>query len=354
MSVPKATPLIVSEANTIHTNQNAKGRSKHMLKTNTARLCAALLLTAAASTASAQETIYGIGGSGFTPTTTSLFSFRSNAPGVLTTVGNVTGIASGYTLRAIDFRPATGQLYGLAYDGAANAQLYTLSLTTGVATVQGSVFNVGNATGTASLSIGIGFNPSVDLIRVVTGTNGNFRINPTTGAIVTTNGVDGGLAYAAGDLRASSNYQITDADYTTDARLFDVDYTNGALVQQNPPNNGTLNSIVQGGVATTLGFTPKNGATNVGFDIGRTNIGYLSESVNTDTGVQERLFNVDLITGSATSVGLIGTDTNFNTLDIAVMVPEPGTYALCAFGLVALAYSTRLHRRKLAAVRGGR
>jgi hypothetical protein len=40
---------------------------------------------------------------------------------------NVTGLASGQTLSAIDFRPATGQLYG----STATGQLYTIDPTTG-------------------------------------------------------------------------------------------------------------------------------------------------------------------------------------------------------------------------------
>ncbi len=304
----------------------------------------ALLLLGAAATGQAQNTIYGIGGTGSVPSSLSLFTFNSTTPGTLTTVGTVSGIASGYSLLGIDFRPSTGQLYGLAYNGTSTAQLYTLNISTAVATAIGGTFNVGQAQGGAGISIGIGFNPAVDLVRVVTGTNGNFRVDPTTGAIVTTNGVDGGLAYASNDSGASQSYQITDGDYTTDARLYDIDYIRNVLARQNPPNAGTLATV--GG----LGVTQVNGARSVGFDIDTNNNAFLSTAIDTDTGFQERLFNVNLANGTATSLGLIGTNTNFNTVDIAVQVPEPGTYALVGLGLGALVVGARRRRTASAAI----
>lgn len=310
-------------------------------RTLTSGTASALLLLAAA-TGHAQDTLYGLGGMGATPTSLSLFSFRSNAPGAITNVGAISGVATGFSLVAIDFRPATGQLYGLAYNGTSSAQLYTLNLATAAATPVGATaFTIGGADGGFGNSLGIGFNPAVDLVRVVTGTNGNFRVNPTTGAIVTTGGVDGGLAYQAGDVNANSSYQIADGDYTTDARLFDIDYVNNVLARQNPPNAGTLATI------GNLGVTQINGAGSVGFDINGVNAGYLSTAIDTDpvNSVQAHLLNVNLANGSTTDGGLIGAGANFNTVDIAVQVPEPGPCVLFAVGLGALALGVRRQRR---------
>lgn len=289
----------------------------------------ALCTVLAAGSARAQDLIYGFGGSGFNPASLSLVSFNSATPGTVNTIGSITGISTGFALQGIDFRPATGQLYGLAYDGNNLAQLYTLNTATAVATAVGSQFAIGSATGGFGLSIGIGFNPSVDLLRVVTGTNGNFRVNPTTGAIVTTGGADGGLAYASGDPNASNSYQIADGDYLG-GNLYDIDYINNVLVRQNPPNNGTLNTI--GG----LGITLVNGTRSTGFDISPNGTAYLTGNPSTDGGaVRQRLYTVNLTSGAATSVGLVGSDANFNLIDIAV-VPEPSSWLLICVGVVML------------------
>lgn len=291
------------------------------------KLCAltALCTLAALGSARAQDTIYGIGGSGFNPGTLSLFSFSSSSPGTVSSLTPITGVTAGFTLQGIDFRPATGQLYSLAYNGTNLAQLYVLNTTTGAATAIGAQFAIGSASGGFGLSIGIGFNPTVDLLRVVTGTNGNFRINPTTGAIVTTGGADGGLAYASGDPNAANSYQIADADYLGGS-LYDIDYINNVLVQQNPPNAGTLNTI------GSLGITLVNGTRSTGFDIGPGGIAYLTGNPDTDGGaVRQRLYTVNLANGTATSVGLIGSDANFNIIDIAV-VPEPSTWTMVTLG----------------------
>lgn len=281
----------------------------------------------AATSARAQDLIYGFGGTGFNPTSYSLVNFSSATPGTLNTIGTITGITGGFTLQGIDFRPATGQLYGLAYDGTANAQLYTINTTTAAATAVGSAFAIGSATGGFGISIGIGFNPTVDMLRVVTGTNGNFRVNPTTGAVT----ADGGLAYAAGDPNAANSYQIADGDYLG-GNLYDIDYINNVLVRQNPPNNGTLNTI------GALGFTMVNGTRSTGFDISQNSgVAYLTANPSTDGGaVRQRLYTVNLTTGAATSVGLVGSNANFNLVDIAV-VPEPSTWMMIGLGLVFLA-----------------
>ena len=287
----------------------------------------ALTTVLASGTSRAQDTIYGIGGSGANPTSLSLFSFSSSNPGAISALTPITGITAGFTLEGIDFRPATGQLYGLAYNGTNTAQLYVLNTVSGVASSVGAQFAIGSAQGGFGLSIGIGFNPSVDLLRVVTGTNGNFRVNPTTGVISTP--ADGGLAYAPGDVNFNSSYQVAEADYLG-GNLYDIDYINNVLAQQNPPNNGTLNTI------GPLGITLTSGTRSTGFDIGPTGIAYLSGKIAGDTGNRQRLFTVNLANGNATSVGLIGTDSNFNIVDLAVAVPEPSTWAMLAIGLALL------------------
>src|SRR5688572_5546900 len=67
-------------------------------------------------------------------TASRLQSFASGAPGALLSDVAVTGLTSGESLEGIDFRPATGELYGLGSTG----QLYRLDPATGVATPVGA------------------------------------------------------------------------------------------------------------------------------------------------------------------------------------------------------------------------
>src|SRR5688500_12259559 len=111
-----------------------------------------------------------------------LVTFRGDAPGTLLSETKVTGLADGEKLVAIDVRPLTGVLYGVASDGA-HARLYRVL--DGVATAVGAPFAV---TGALSMD----FNPVVDRVRLVSSDGTNLRLHPDTGAVVAT---DGRLAY---------------------------------------------------------------------------------------------------------------------------------------------------------------
>src|SRR4030095_8655195 len=63
-----------------------------------------------------------------------VIKYNANAAESPISTLNVTGLQSGETLMAIDFRPATGQLYGL---GSAS-RIYTINLTSGLATAIGA------------------------------------------------------------------------------------------------------------------------------------------------------------------------------------------------------------------------
>src|SRR5687768_3270747 len=86
----------------------------------------------------------------------------------------VTGLQSGETLLAIDFRPATGQLYGLG----STSRLYAINLMSGAATPAGATPFVPAIDGSV---VGFDFNPTVDRIRVVTDSGQNLRLHPETG-----------------------------------------------------------------------------------------------------------------------------------------------------------------------------
>ncbi|PYR72850.1 MAG: hypothetical protein DMF86_22215, partial [Acidobacteria bacterium] len=94
-----------------------------------------------------------------------LVQFDSLTPGALQRVVVISGLQAGERIGGIDFRPRTGQLYGLGIvDGATDTiRVYRIDPLTGAATlIPGSTpFTVTNGD-----DYGLDFNPTVDRIRV--------------------------------------------------------------------------------------------------------------------------------------------------------------------------------------------
>lgn len=204
------------------------------------------------------------------------------------------GLGIGETLIGIDFRPQTGQLFGLGRDLLGMSyRLLVIDPATGATTSIAAV-----TPSPSGATAGFDFNPTVDRIRLVGTNDQNFRLVPTTGAAT----ADGNLAFAAGDLNAAQNPNISEVAYTnsyagsTTTTLYDLDSTLGILVTQNPPNNGTLNTVGSLGVS----FSDPSG-----FDIpaGRSS-GLAALNVNGDP--VSRLYQVNLVNGAATLIGSIG------------------------------------------------
>ena len=239
-------------------------------------------------------TIYGLTG------TNQLVRFDSSTPSTVMTVGTITGTQIGENIVGIDFRPATGQLFGLG----SNSRLYIINRTTAAATFVGMLTTPLNGT-----NFGFDFNPTVDRIRIVSEADQNLRANPNDG----TNVVDGTLAYAAGDPNAGQNPNVVGAGYTNSfggtatTQLFDIDSNLRILANQNPANSGTLITVGSLGISAT----DLNATSQVGLDIiSSTGTAFASIS----TAAVSRLYTVNLTTGAATSAGTIGA----NVVDIAV------------------------------------
>ena len=79
------------------------------------------------------------------------------------------------------------------------SRLYTIDLTSGVATQVGASPFAAALSGT---NFGFDFNPVVDRVRVVSDADQNLRLNPNNGALAAT---DTALAYAVGDANAGAN-----------------------------------------------------------------------------------------------------------------------------------------------------
>lgn len=319
------------------------------LRATTATSLLALMAAFAGSRdASAQTTLYGIGGAdtgnGPNASAYSLFTFNSATPGTATTIGTV-ATTTGYALESIAFQPGTNTLYGFQYNGSTNqGQLVTINRTTAALTTLGSAFAIGSISGNSGNSATISFNPTNGAIRLVTGTYGNYRINASTGALIAQ---DASVAYAPGDPNANNTFQIGSLAYNSNnpTTLYDVDYVTGNLATQNI----TAGTMAPSGQLTTvgpLGIVPTQGAPSTGFTIAAGNLAFLNSTDSTQGGaVQDRLYSVSLTTGAAAPLGLIGASATFNTVDIAAfVVPEPGTYALCLVGLGAVAFGVRRRR----------
>jgi len=278
----------------------------------------AAFAVAGLAVASAQaELIYGL------TTRDQLVTFDSAAPGLLTSAHFISGMAASEQIINIDFRPATGELFAM---GSFN-NLYILNVNSAVATRVGTGF----APQLNGIEFGFDFNPTVDRIRVVSDLDQNLRLNPITGGGAA---IDGTLAYAAGDPNANANPNVVGSAYTnnfggaTATTLYGIDSNLNVLVTQNPPNNGTLNTVGSLGFDTT-GL--------VGFDIsGPTGTAFAS--LHAQGGAVTRLYTINLATGAATDIGVIGGASDPTLLrDLtAFNVPAPGALMLGLAGLTLL------------------
>jgi trimeric autotransporter adhesin len=259
-----------------------------------------------------------------------LVRFAASSPGITSSPVTVTGLNAGDALTSIDFRPSNSLLYGFAQNGAVGS-LYTINPNTGAATLVTSTLSA--ITGSA---IGLDFNPVPDRLRIVNEADQNLRANVDLG----TNLTDLALQYAASDSNFGANPHVVAAAYTnsrpgviTATQLFVIDTTLDILALQNPPNNGTLNTIGSLGV---------DAGPNAAFDIdGATNIGYAVLSGNT-------LSQIDLSTGSATSLGNIGIGGSFIGLAAEISpIPEPTSLGLVASAI--LIGCARIRRKRMVA-----
>lgn len=193
----------------------------------------------------------------------------------------IMGLMAAEKIVAIDFRPATGQLYGVSNQN----RLYIIDLNTAMATMLGTSPFTTDMLGS---QIGFDFNPTVDRIRLVSSTGMNLRLHPETGALVAT---DGAISMSSAMITAAAyNNNMAGASTTT---LFDIDAASDKLYKQDPPNNGTLVEVGMLGVKVE---------SEGGFDVAANKniaIAALFESGQT----KYKFYTIDLTTGKATNVG---------------------------------------------------
>ena len=260
---------------------------------------------------------------------TNLLRFNSATPAVTTPVA-ITGLPAGETLVGIDFRPTTGQLFGLSINDSTNTgSLLILDPQTGTATPVGTpgqiafVDAAGNPVDLPATGFGFDFNPTVDRIRVVTSSGLNFRLNPLTGAAVdgdnggaagsiTGINLDGaikGSATGASATAYTNSFSQTGTPVTTQ---YTLDSTSNSLFIQNPPNSGSQTA----GLPITLNGAALDFDAVNGFDI-PANVQVASANgaatgrafAALSVGGVTNLYAIELSTGAATVLGPVGAGT---------------------------------------------
>lgn len=205
---------------------------------------------------------------------------------------NIMGlVGTSERILAIDFRPATGQLYGVSNE----SRLYVINQNTGIAAAVSLTPFVPAINGT---QVGFDFNPTVDRIRLVTNTDQNLRLNPETGTVAV---IDGSINPAGSTVTAVAyTNSVAGAATTT---LYDIDVETDMLYIQNPPNAGTLAPV------GSLGLQAVGEA---GFDISADNSvaiaaifgrGFVAGEPEASNGNKYRFYYIDLATGAARNAG---------------------------------------------------
>ncbi len=204
---------------------------------------------------------------------------------------SITGLQNMERVIAMDFRPATGQLYGVTNQ----SRIYVINQENGKAVAVSATPFTPAINGT---EVGFDFNPTVDRIRLVTNNDQNLRLNPETGMVAA---VDGNINPAGTTVTAVAyTNSMAGASTTT---LYDIDVETDKLYKQTPPNNGTLVEVGALGVQA-LG--------EAGFDIAPDNSvaiaalfgrGFEEGEPETSNGNKYRFYYINLETGEAKNAG---------------------------------------------------
>ncbi len=269
----------------------------------------------AESIASSGQTIYGL------TVANRLVQFSSDDPDEIISRRRITGLQSGERLLGIDFRPATGQLYGLG----SSSRLYVIDTWSAQASPIGAQSFSPGLSGSA---FGFDFNPTVDRIRIVSNNGQNLRVHPDLGTVVDFDPATAGtqtdlnLAYDNTandgdpvDVNAGRTPSVVGAAYTnpdnnpaTGTTLYDLDAALNTLVIQAPPNNGTLNTVA------TIAFNSFQ-ENFLGFDIAPSGTAYVAGW----DGRRNVLATLDLISGRVSILGRI--DTRASITGLATPAP---------------------------------
>jgi hypothetical protein len=270
-----------------------------------------------------EEIVYGVTASG------RLVSFHANNPGHLDSAVALRGLIAGEKVTSIDFRPATGELFGLT----SSNRIVSINTASGQTTQLG-VPLVTSPQFTANSPGGFDFNPTVDRLRLVDAANDNVRFNPLTYAPVDSDGnaangntPDTSLAYIATDPNVGmdpnivgSAYDRNDNDGGIATTLWGIDSTLNNLVRQGAVDGNAADTAgggsPNGGLLTTIGSLGVDPTDQVGFDIidqGTQGKGAALAVMQIQGETVSKLFSINLTAGltnqpagGATLIGTVG------------------------------------------------
>jgi len=183
-----------------------------------------------------------------------LVEFEVDTPAETTSEVEISGLEDDEALIGIDVRPATDELFAVS-DAST---LYSVDTESGEATAIDGPFDPV----LENVVLGFDFNPTVDRIRADVSTTQNLRLNPENGMVGTNPDtgeptIDGNLAYAEGDDNSGETPFVVGAAYTNsvadaeETELYSIDANTDTLNLQDPPNDGTQNTVGELGVDAT-------------------------------------------------------------------------------------------------------
>ena len=252
------------------------------------------------TTAYPNVNIYGLG------TSNELYTYRSGPPATYVGETMITGLREGEQMRAIDFSPLNGKLYGVS----SMNMIYTINLSSGFGSVPvGGVIPVSQTPFTPALegtTVAMDVNPRTGQIHLITDKGQNLRLSSSTGQVVA---VD--MALSSGTSTVAINSAAFSNNYsgTYGTTLYDVDILEGKLYRQ----------AASGGSLTLVGSTGLIIQGEGGLDISRTGAAFAvynaegprptfsstPSSYDNTTDLAYRLYGISLRNGAATSLGKV-------------------------------------------------
>lgn len=210
-----------------------------------------------------------------------------------------TNVEVGERIMSIDFRPATGQLYGVSN----KSRLFVINPNTAEAhPLTTNPFSPGLTGGI----VGIDFNPTFDRLRLISSDGQDFWLNPETGLVVAKNTISSSLM---GVMVSELAYTNNRAGVLTTI-LYNIDPATDRLYTQTQQGKSKL---------TDVGALGLDIAGAVGFDITPDGNGLVAVTFN---GASE-LHQINLTTGRLRKLG------NLPGTIIGLAVPtEPVAYAV--------------------------
>lgn len=238
-----------------------------------------------------------------------LVQFDAAAPGRWLQRHSLTGLADNEKLVGIDFRIASGMLYGVSNLG----RVYTIDTATARATPVGMPQGVPMGHGPH----GVDFNPAADRIRLVNAQGLNARFHPDTGALVDGDarqeGVqpDPSLTLAPDSTQSGPSTEVVATAYTYNPRNdkittnYVIERTQGLLLMQGSHEDAQPFVSPNLGRLTTVGPLGTGPLLDASFDISdRRNRAFAV--VRTEQAPHPVLLEIDLNNGHGHPLGQVG------------------------------------------------